>query len=209
VQKADEQRDVQGEKVAGGQMGRPADGTLFAKISIARKNAYTFGLMPIVTLPTGKPELLIGDGSPNYGALFLLSGTVGRVSWAANSGYLQHSKPLVLNDDRANPVVVRGQFLNYAGTEYRLSSLLSFGANVQVKVSAGDKFDFTRSNPAEWAASGKLRPLPSLELQAGLGTGIGQGIGSPDYRVFVGATFVPDQTPPSRVPAHHTVATRR
>ena len=47
--------------------------------------------------------------------IFLVSGTQGQMSWAFNSGYLHREKALELQDDRAETVTVRGQFVNYGG----------------------------------------------------------------------------------------------
>ena len=87
-----------------------------------------------------------------------------------------------------------GRAMPTAGVEYRYSPLISFGGNLQAKFTEGEHIDFTRSNPAEWMALAKLRPTAGLDVEAGFGTGIGKGYGSPDYRVFGGLTWVPDAT---------------
>jgi hypothetical protein len=195
VHNSDEERAIGGDEVEeGGQVGRPADASVNFKITFVRKDAISFGFMPIVTLPTGDEELLLGDGTTNYGGLFLFSGARGLFTWAFDTGYLHREKALELKDERTNSVKVTGQFLNHAGVEYRYSPLISFGGNLQAKFTSGEHIDFTRSNPAEWLALAKLRPSSGLDVQAGFGTGIGKGYGSPDYRVFGGLTYVPDAT---------------
>ena len=194
VHRSDEERDVSGDQVDGGQVGRPSDVTTSFKINFVKRSNFAFGLMPMATIPTGDAELLLGDGETNYGGLFLLSGTEGALSWAFDTGYLHREKPLTLEDDRARSIKVYGQFLNYGGVEYRYSPLISFGGNIQVKFTSGAQIDFARSNPAEWMAMAKLRPTQGLDLEGGFGTGIGKGYGSPDYRVFAGLTYVPEAT---------------
>lgn len=207
VHNSDEQRAVEGDEVSGGQVGRPADSSINFKINITQKNSFSVGVMPIVTLPTGDSELLLGDGSTNYGGLFLMSGLSGKFSWAFSTGYLHRDKPLELKDERTNSVTVTGQYLNHAGVEYRYSPLISFGGNLQAKFTEGEHIDFTRSNPAEWMALAKLRPTAGLDVEAGFGTGIGKGYGSPDYRVFGGLTWVPDANKRyAEVPARKTPA---
>ncbi len=201
VHRSDEERDVEGDKEAGGQVGRPSDVTASLKINFVKKTGFAIALMPMATIPTGDAELLLGDGEANFGGMFLLSGTNGAFSWAFDVGYLHRQKPLVLEDDRANSIKVHGQYLNYDGVEYRYSPLLSFGGNLQIKVTAGDQVDFTRSNPAEWMAMAKLRPTSGLDIEGGFGTGVGKGYGSPDYRVFAGLTYVPE------APRHVAAAT--
>jgi hypothetical protein len=191
VHTSDVDRSVEGEEVEGGHLGRPADATAFLKINALRRESWSLGFMPMATMPTGEPSLLLGDGTANYGALALVSGSSGELGWAFNMGYLQRNKPLVHEDDRARRVVVRGQSITSGGVDYRVTSWASVAPNFQLKVSAGENIDFARTNPAEWSASGKLRPMSGLELALGAGTGIGKGYGSPDYRVFAGIAYVP------------------
>lgn len=191
VQKTDLDRAVGGEDVEGGQLGQPSDMSASLKINLMTRPTYALGLMPVATFATGNPDYLLGDGTNNFGALFLASGTQGAMTWAVNTGYVQREHALKLEDDRANAVTIRGQFMNYGGIEYRYSSLFSFGGNLQVKLTSGEHIDLTRSNPAEWTAMAKMRPLTGLEVQSGFGTGLGKGYGSPDYRVFAGVTYIP------------------
>jgi hypothetical protein len=191
VHKSDVDRSVTGEEVEGGQLGRPSDIAIGLKINILRRSGYSLGLMPMGTVPTGEPELLLGDGSANYGAMFLVSGTEGQFNWAFNMGYLQRQEALVLTDDRANEIIVRGQGLFTSAGDYRVSQLVSFGGHLQFKFSAGEGLDLTRSSPAEWMAQATLRPMLGLELTAGFGTGLGKGYGAPDYRAMAGVAYVP------------------
>lgn len=190
VHRSDVDRSMEGEETSGGQLGQPSDTTVMFKFNALTRERYAIGLMPMATIATGNPDLLLGDGTNNYGAMILVSGIQGQMSWAFNTGYLHREQPLELEDDRANSVEVRGQFLNYAGAEYRYSQLWSFGASIQAKITSGDKVDLTRSNPAEWSTLAKLRPITGLEAQAGFGTGLGKGYGSPDYRIQAGLTYV-------------------
>jgi hypothetical protein len=192
VHKSDVDRDLDGDQIEGGQLGQPADMAVMVKINIMNRPSYSLGVQPMATVPTGDPDLLLGDGSSNYGFLMLLSGVRSQWTWATNAGYMHREKALELEDDRANKIEVQGQGLVSGGVEYRMLPFLSLGGSVQAKFSTGDDVDFTRSNPAEWLATAKYRPLLGLETFAGFGTGIGKGYGSPDYRAVLGVAWVPD-----------------
>jgi hypothetical protein len=194
VHNSEEDRAVSGTEEKATNLGRPSDVEGLLKINVARRTAWALGVAPLVTIPTGDPSLLIGDGTANYGGLLLASGALGQWSWAFDAGYLQRQKALQLTDDRATSITVTGQSLAYGGVEYRPSSRLAFGGSVQGKFASGQEVDFTNSSPAEWSALTKFRPAGSLELEGGFGTGIGKGYGSPAYRVFAGVTYVPDSS---------------
>lgn len=190
VHKSDVDRSVEGEEKSGGQLGQTSDTSVMLKFNAVTRANYALGIMPMATFATGNPELLLGDGTNSYGAIFLISGTQGQWNWAFNTGYMHREKALELADDRANSITIRGQYVNYGGAEYRYSHLWSFGGSIQMKFSSGEDVDMTSTNPAEWSALAKLRPMTGLEAQVGFGTGIGKGYGSPDYRVQAGLTYV-------------------
>jgi hypothetical protein len=206
VQQSDVDRSIEGDNQTGGQLGQPADTNLYGKWMVRNHYRLSVTLMPLITLPTGNPELLLGDGSTSFGAMVVLSGMTGKFRWAYNAGYMHREKPLVLSDDRTKDVVVRGHALQVGGVTYQLLPQLSFSGNLQWKISAGENIDFTRSNPAEWSASTKFKPAADYSLETGFGTGIGKGYGSPDYRVWAGVAWVPQ---PSRATRGRTIAKRK
>ena len=191
IQKNDLNRSLDGNDRSSEKIGRPSDASVMVKANITNSRALSFGVMPMATIPTGEPKNLTGDGTANYGLLLVTSGESGAVTWAASAGYLHRSKPAELTDDRARSVIIRGQVPISLGLDYQVLSAFSFGGNVQMKPSTGESLDFNRTDPAEWSAIGKTRILSNFELEGGFGTGIGKGIGSPDYRIFAGITYVP------------------
>jgi hypothetical protein len=191
VHKSDVDRSVEGEEVEGGEIGMPADSTVFIKVNAVQRAQWSLALMPMATLPTGRAELLLGDGVAKYGAAGIVSGTFEGFRWALNAGYLQRDKPQSLTDDRAHPIIVRGQGLVGLGGEYAISSLVAVGGSFQIKPSAGEGLDAGRASPAEGMLVGKLKPAPSLEANGGFGAGLGQGYGAPDYRVWAGVAWIP------------------
>lgn len=202
VYKTDLDRRAGGDTIDGQKMGRPSDAAVTLKVNIASQRALSLGVMPMVTIPAGKPEELTGDGDPSFGALLLASGSEGPLSWAGNLGYMHRQKALLLQDDRARTVTMRGQFQIMGGLDYKIVPMLALGGGVQFKPAYGERIDFTRANPAEWTMVAKLRPTGgALETQAGFGTGLGKGVGSPDYRVYAGVSYVPSAAPARRVAA--------
>lgn len=194
VHKTDVDREVNGESIERGNVGQPADSAIFAKINIMRRQTWALAFIPQYTLTTGNSDYLIGDGTSNYGASVALSGSSGSFLWATNIGYLYRQDPLVLSDDRTNDLKVTGFGILSAGGQYRISSVFSAGGNIFGKFHSGERFDFNRTNPAEWQALGKMKIASVLEGSLGFGTGIGKGYGAPDYRIVVGCTYVPAST---------------
>ncbi len=191
VHKTDIDRRMAGDSDDGQKLGRPSDAAAQIKFTVTESPTFAFALIPTATIPMGEPENLTGDGTPNYGALLAFSGSEGLLNWGASVGYLHRQEALVLEDDRARTVKVRGQFPISMGLDYQVARLVRVGGNLQFKPTSGERIDFSKANPAEWQAIGKLRFLPTLETTLGFGTGIGKGYGSPDYRVFAGVSWVP------------------
>ena len=170
---------------------KASDAAVFGKIKLVNAPAYDLGLMPIITVPSGDVDTLTGDGSSNYGMLFLISGGDSLLKWSANIGYLQREKALEIEDERARPIVVRGQYITNLGATWRATQSVDLAASFQMKTTAGEKFDFTNSNPSEWGVTGKYRFSSSTVMSGTFGTGIGKGYGSPDYRVVAGLAYAP------------------
>lgn len=192
VYRTDLNRRVSGRDDSGEKAGELSDPAVFMKYALRTDRALSLALMPMVTIPAGKPEDLTGDGVTNFGGLLVFSGAYGDWAWASNLGYMHREKALVLADDRAASVTMNGQYQLMTGLEYRLFSMLSLGGGVQFKPSAGESIDFAQQNPAEWTMVAKFRPLAgALEAQTGFGTGIGRGLGSPDYRIYAGISYCP------------------
>lgn len=194
VHKTDIDREVEGEQVDGGSLGQPADSAVYAKIGIVQKAAWSMALMPQYTVATGSSEYLIGDGTSNYGATFAVSGGNGPFLWASNFGYMHRQEALVLSDDRTKELKVTGFGILSAGGQYRINGLFAAGGNIFGKFHSGERFDFSRTNPAEWQALLKMKVAGTFEGSLGAGTGIGKGYGSPDYRIVAGFTYVPTST---------------
>ena len=191
VHKSAMDRSVERQVIDAGTIGMPADATIFMKIKALQRTTWAIALMPIATVPTGRPDLLIGDGVVKYGAAAVFSGRLSVWEWSSTFGYLHRDEAQILSDDRAHPVVVRGQGLFSAGVEYGVSNSLALASNIQIKPNAGDGLDAGRASPTEWMILGKLRPISWLELSSGIGTGLGKGYGSPDYRAWIGVAWSP------------------
>ena len=192
VQKTDLNRSIDSTDKTGGNIGQPSDSTVSAKYMFEDERSLAMAIMPMITVPTGAPALLIGDGTTLFGAALLFSGQSGRLTWAYNLGYMHRQNPVVLGDDRTNDIIVRGQILNMGGAEFKLPLPgLSLSTNLQTKLSTGDRIDLNRNSPAEWNLSGKLKLATEYVLQTGFGTGLGKGYGSPDYRVWAGFSWEP------------------
>jgi hypothetical protein len=63
VQKSDLERSMDGYEKAGGDLGQLSDVSLLGKYSLTSKRTFAAAVVPVLTLPTGNPDLLIGDGT--------------------------------------------------------------------------------------------------------------------------------------------------
>jgi hypothetical protein len=191
VYKTDLSRRLDGGAGNGEKSSELSDPAVTFKYTIVSQKSLAFAVMPMATIPTGKPENLTGDGAATFGAFAVLSGAEGNLGWAANLGYMHRQKAVVFEDERAHSVSIKGQFETMLGLDYKVLPILNLGGGLQFKPAYGERIDFTRANPAEWTMVAKLKPTGgALETQAGFGTGLGKGIGSPDYRVYAGVAYV-------------------
>lgn len=193
VHKADLSRELDGEAVHAGQIGMPSDGSVLLKLNFYKRESIKFSLMPIATVPLGRTDLLVSDGVAKYGSLAILSGGSSEFKWAINTGYLQRERPKKFVDQRAYSVILRGHGLIGVGSEYKLDRDLAVGTSLQLKPSAGEGLKAGQASPAEWMLVAKIKSFLDLETSGGFGTGIGPGIGSPDYRIWAGLSWLPNQ----------------
>ena len=149
-----------------------------------------------ISLPTGDEANLQGNAGVTVTpkAIFDLHLTP-RIKAAVNLGYIlrpeQSYEGLTIGNELAygaalalSPVPGRLQF-----------TLETFGRrSMDSNVEGG-----TQNAPLELDLSARFTPILGHHLTIGGGPGLSQGYGTPDFRVFVGYTFVPPPPPPPPV----------
>lgn len=163
---------------------------LVPKVRIHEVGALGIAAVVPIYLPTGRMDNFLGQG---FGAapmaVFDYTGT----RWKAglNAGFRFRSYEQFLG------LVVGNEFIWSVGGEYRLPvtgddmPLTAFGT-VQGRIglsSPEGPAPEARQTPVEALLGAQLGLFDAVQLNAGAGAGLGPGYGTPDFRVFVGATY--------------------
>ncbi|HKX12441.1 MAG TPA: OmpA family protein [bacterium] len=143
-------------------------------------------IVPFIYFPTssGAGDFL-GNGSFAGGAKVVIDGKIkDRVSLALNVGYLARDRVFDVGGNELND-----QFLAGFGIGIDiLKERLKFIGEVDMATVTSDFFT-RRTTPAEARAGFRYTWAHNHDINAGAGFGISNGIGSPDYRLFVGYTY--------------------
>ncbi len=163
---------------------RLGDVEIEAKIRLVdpSKEAVGLALVPIVGLPTGDKDELLGLGTFSYGARLVMDGAVTEgVRWIANAGW------------RAVDGVGNGSTADFVDVGLGVVASVAGDAEVVAEVNSrtttshlwGDE----ESSPVELLVGGRGLKVGRLSLTGGLGWGLDKGIGAPEWRAFFGVAF--------------------
>ncbi len=163
------------------------DLVLDSKFALLEREERGFGLgaRARIGLPTGNGNAWLGDAHASVGGELVASAGQ-RVVVAANAGYRHY-----LGDAVQLPDVSWGDRLTYGGgLAVPVSELLWLSGELTGEVI----FDSGRA-PGAFPVEGMLvargRPTDALIASLGVGAGLTQGIGSPDFRFVSGLTWTP------------------
>ncbi|MEQ1567694.1 MAG: OmpA family protein [Myxococcota bacterium] len=147
---------------------------------------FGVGVAARVMLPTATTGLSLATEEVETEVQLVADQEIGRVLFAANVGAVD-GPALQLEDLAINDFVV-GRF----GTSVAVGphSGLSLEVGGRAALTAPLASDATE---AEWLASTYLGLGGGAQLRLGGGTGIGSGIGSPDFRAMAGFSFAPGE----------------
>lgn len=141
-----------------------------------------------VTLPTGSTQSFYGEGSVTGSPMLMLETADGaiedrdyHVRFAVNAG--ARFKP----PDSFRGTVLGNEFLYRAALGLHPTSPVEFGVEAIGSVGGA----MATQHPVEVLPHLKLLPTDNTSLVAGAGFGLTRGIGSPEVRLFVGATLAP------------------
>ena len=165
-----------------------AKGQLFSTRDDDHSDGVALALMTDMYLPTGNGERLQG-GDFRVGPRLVFDAVVGGVKMGANLGYLYRSQTQVANLD------VRDTLDWKAGLEVPVSERFRATGEVFGRVTPGADEMSSVESPAEFLLGGKFQ-RDALFLVGGGGTGLVNGYGAPDWRMFFGAGWSPARVAP-------------
>jgi outer membrane protein OmpA-like peptidoglycan-associated protein len=182
-----------GATIAGSSLG---DVRFSAKLRLmgdsTKKEGFKLAFAPEVSLPTGNGEQLFGAAGPS--ALLPLVATMGfsKLSVSANAGPRLQESVEVLN-------LNVGRFIEAGvGAVYRASDKVALLGEVNGAVSLDDLG--VGQSPSELRAGARFRLSENIWLPLGAGVGLTNGFGSPDFRVILGVSILPENGEPPTDP---------
>lgn len=157
------------------------------KLGLLKEKNVGLGLAlgAFATFPTGEPDLLLGEGTTNFGGKLMIEKDLKIFNVAANGGYLVRPERDVLDFTLGNG------YLFGAGISRTIVGGLSFSVEYwgqQFKSSSNEKF---QANPMEVTGTLRYKFGAGPRIIGGGSAGGGGGVGSPTYRMIAGFDYYP------------------
>lgn len=147
---------------------------------------FGFGVEGRLDLPTGNGEARLGHGRTTAGLGLMGSYEAGPVLIATNLGFGTGTGQAFPDD------VSLGPNLDYAlGAAVDLTPTVGLSAEVLGETYLSKQSGAAGASPAEILGGVRWRPAGDLVVSLGGGTGLSQGVGSPDYRLLLGIGLSP------------------
>lgn len=139
------------------------------------------------SLPTGKESYYLGDRGPTGRAKAIASWQLGRLRLGGELGVLVRQTSTTL------AAKVGSQLLYGAAAAFAVSRRVEILGEIVGRSGLSEMFDFWwDQNPVESQLAARVYPINMVAVTAGVGAGLGRGIGAPQARAFLGVVFVPD-----------------
>ena len=173
------------------------DIVLTPKAVVLDRDAFPLGVALVlpVTVPSGAPEAFLGEGAASASPQVVVEWSDGKIHTrayklrvAAMSG-VRFREPARLQEASFGNALLYG-----FAAGYRVAPPVEINVEL-VGTSAGAR---TAQNAAEVRVGGKFLMSDLLSVTLGGGTGLGGGVGAPDFRVYGGVVFAPNFDPNSR-----------
>ncbi len=154
------------------------------KFRLLHKKYGGIALIPFVTVPTGKSSTFMGTGQVGGGGkLAFQVDPHRRVRLGLNAGYV--TKPNVtIAGTNINDMVLLGAALNVIPHD-RFDIILEG----QTATVANNFFQNKIQTPTEADAAFRFHATKNIDVTAGGGAGFTIGVGTPDYRAFLGMNY--------------------
>ena len=149
-----------------------------------RGDGLGLGVHGHLDLPTGNEGSWLGESASTAGGGLSGSFATGPVLVAADLGASTGT------GQQFGPSLKWGPTLDYGlGAALRANALLGLSAELDGEMVLGQSAAGAR--PLEVLGGIHLHPWRSVVVHAGAGTGLTQGVGAPDYRIFAGVAWSP------------------
>jgi outer membrane protein OmpA-like peptidoglycan-associated protein len=168
----------------------PAEGTalgdlaVHAKASLLDSSPLSLGASATFTLPTGSDDQFAGADSASLHARGIGGFRSGRIMVGVNGGFRLRGTAELGDVDQGNELTY-----GLAGA-YRVLPELSAIGELFGAFGVGSD-ETTGVSPLEWLAGARYRVSQQISVAGGVGWGLMNGIGAPDFRGFVHLTYSP------------------
>lgn len=141
-------------------------------------------LLPFVTAPTGPSTVFAGNGAVTGGIKIIVDFNIhDRVKLALNVGFLARDNVTILN---AN---LDDQLLLGLGLSVKIIERLMFLVEGSTEPVVKDLFQSEVQTPAEVRAGFRVKVAEHWDINVGGGVGLTIGVGTPDFRAFLGFNY--------------------
>ena len=141
-------------------------------------------LLPFVTAPTGPSTVFVGNGAVTGGFKFIIDFNIhDRVKLALNLGYLVRDNVTILNAEMDD------QLLLGLGLSIKIIERLMFLVEGSTEPVVFDLFQSEVQTPAEVRAGFRIKVTDHWDVNVGGGVGLTIGVGTPDFRAFLGFNY--------------------
>lgn len=196
-------RVLRGKEGRSSLIGKSGDIEFRGKFQVISLQNMAFGVMPVVQLPNGDENLLLGEKQAVYGIKILGSGGLGKEShrknnphhlsqysliWNINLGYL-HRQEEIFKDNRSRPLEINGYSQLLSSLEYHVEHNWVVGTQYEFRYQNQSVFGLNENNPSEWGLFGRFLGPSSWSFATGVGVGIGEGVGAPSKRFWSGGYY--------------------
>ena len=162
---------------------------LEAKFRLLNDEKYPVGLavIPFVTFPSGEAAVFTSAGGFTGGAKLALDANIhDRVKLALNVGYRMKQDVTIRN------ARIDDQLLLSLGINIKVVDRLFVIGEAMTEGAIHDIFSDEVHNPIEVRGGVRWMATDRLAINAGGGAGLTLGVGAPDFRAFLGATYTWD-----------------
>jgi len=141
-------------------------------------------LVPFLTIPSGDSLHFVGNGTLTGGVKIVLDFNIAeRVKLALNVGYLGR------DDVTIGGVRIDDQLLLGLGLSIKIIERLSFLVEAHTEPVLRDLFQNEVQTPAEVLGGFRIKVAEHWDVNVGGGAGLTLGVGSPDFRAFLGLNY--------------------
>ena len=154
------------------------------QILTQEKAGIGLGAAVDVTFPTGGGEAFVGSPSVTATPELIIDRRIGRAVISGNFGVR------VERDETWRNLELGDAFTYGIGTEVAVvKNLFTLGAEVYGETPLRDFWGSTDTSPLEVLIGAKFKTKAGIAVMAGSGAGIVSGVGSPEFRAFLGVSY--------------------